>query len=111
MAFVILIQSNPEISHRACEGVRIALGLAAGGHEINLILVEKATLLLTPDADEQVDGELMVKFLAGLKEFIPVFYVHEVSGAKIEESDYPIQILSPEEIAAKISGSTHFAIF
>ncbi len=111
MAFVILIQSNPKVSHRACEGVRIALGLAAGEHDVDLILLGSAALLLTPDADEQVDGELMVKFLTGLKEFIPVFYVHQASGVNLSKSNYPIQSLSTAEIAAKISESTHFAIF
>ena len=87
---VVLIRSNPQESHRASEGIRIALGLASGEHEVEVILTGKAPLLLTPGLEEYVDGEMTEKFLTTLKEFIPVFYIDKVTLDEIDisESDY-----------------------
>ncbi len=113
MAFVVLIQSNPEISHRPCEGIRIALGLAAGGHEVTVILSGDAARLLSPDVEELVDGDLTVKFLEGLKEFIPAFHVREDSGIDLGSppSPYTISLISDDAISEKIATANHFACF
>jgi hypothetical protein len=105
MNVVLLVRSNPEESHRACEGVRIALGLRAGEHTVDLILTDKAPLLLTPDLPEYVDGEMAEKFLTTLKEFIPCFYVASESEIDLSDSDYAIHRISRDEIAQKIAAS------
>lgn len=110
---VVLIRSNPLKTHRAGEGIRIALGLAAGDHEVEVILADQAPLLLAPDIDDFIDGEMTEKFLLSLKEFIPVFYIEKESGKGIDlsESDYPIELLSKDRIAAKIAAADRFAAF
>jgi sulfur relay (sulfurtransferase) DsrF/TusC family protein len=110
---VVLIRSNPKESHRAGEGIRIALGLASGEHEVEVILAEQAPLLLTADLDEYIDGEMTEKFLSTLKEFVPTFYIEEKSAKEIDlsESDYETIILSADEIAAKIAATDCFATF
>lgn len=110
---VVLIRSNPETSHRAVEGVRIALGLASGEHEVDVILTGRAPLLLTPDMDGLVDGELAEKFLSTLQEFIPAFYIDQESakGIDLSGNDYKTVPLSKQEIAEKIAGAQRFAVF
>lgn len=110
---VVLIRSDPRESHRAGEGIRIALGLASGEHEVEVILAGKGPLLLSPDLREFVDGELTEKFLLTLKEFVPTFYVEGESVKEIDlsESDYDASLLSGEEIAAKIAAAERFAAF
>ena len=120
MTVIVLIRSNPKESHRPCEGIRIALGLAAGDHEVGVILMGEARLLLTPEVDEYIDGELTVKFLAGLTEFVPVFYVEEKGpgndspesdSVDLSDSEYPIERLSHEAIAERIAAAAHFVAF
>lgn len=110
---LVLIQSNPEKSHRACEGIRIALGLAAGEHAVDVILTDRAPLLLTPDVEGFIDGEMAEKFLATLKEFIPAFYIDKEGPGKIDLSDsgYKTIFLSREEIAEKVAAAESFFVF
>ena len=110
---LVLIRSNPKESHRACEGIRIALGLAAGEHAVEVVLAGEAALLLTPDAEESVDGEMAVKFLASLKEFIPHFFVEKENARLIDlsDSEYSIISLSSDEVAEKIADASRFAVF
>ncbi|MCG3113030.1 MAG: DsrE family protein [Candidatus Manganitrophus sp. SB1] len=110
---VILIRSDPETSHRAVEGIRIALGLASGDHAVEVILTGRAPLLLTPDTDTFVDGEMAEKFLSTLQEFIPTFYIDQESAKEValSESDYKTVSLSKKEIAEKIAAAQRFALF
>lgn len=105
MNVVLIVRSNPEESHRACEGVRIALGLLSGGHAVDLILTEKAPLLLTQDVPEYVDGEMAEKFLATLQAFIPCFYVTSENEVDLSDSGYAIREISRDEMARKIAAS------
>lgn len=110
---VVLIRSNPKETHRAGEGIRIALGLAAGEHDVEVILSDQAPLLLTDDLHEYIDGEMTEKFLATLKEFVPIFYVEEKSakGIDLAGGNYERVILTADEIAAKIAAADRFAVF
>lgn len=121
---VILIQSNPTESHRPCEGIRIALGLSACNHEVDIILTNGTSVLLTDDLEECVDGELAKQYLPSLKNFIPTFYVEkgerplrEGDGVPILQNggmataEYPITFLSRMEISKKIAAADCFATF
>jgi sulfur relay (sulfurtransferase) DsrF/TusC family protein len=112
-SIIVLIRSNPETSHRAVEGIRIALGLASGEHAVDVILTDRARLLLTPDTDALVDGEMAEKFLSTLQEFVPTLYIDQESAEEIDlsESDYKAVPLSRKEIAEKIAAAQRFAVF
>ncbi|TAK09502.1 MAG: hypothetical protein EPO39_02265 [Candidatus Manganitrophaceae bacterium] len=110
---LVLIRSDPEKTHRAGEGIRIALGLASGEHAVDVVLTDRAPLLLTPEIEGLVDGEMTEKFLAALKGFISPFYVDQESAGKIDlsESDYQTALLSREEMAEKIAAAESFFVF
>ena len=107
---VIFIQSNAKESHRACEGIRIALGLAACNLKVDLILSSGASVLLTEDIEECIDGELAKQYLSSLIKFIPTLYI-ENAGVGTPTADavshfqkeYQIVFLNPNEISKKIT--------
>jgi len=107
---VILIRSDPRQSHRTCEGVRIALGLASSGHHVELILTGESPRILEDDIEDLVDGELAMRYLTTLKEFIPAIYLDDAdeSGIDLSESEYQTRRLSREEISSKIAVSEWF---
>ncbi|MFQ5580221.1 MAG: hypothetical protein ACE5FZ_06380 [Nitrospiria bacterium] len=110
---VLLIRSDPRESHRTCEGVRIALGLAASGHQVDLIFAEEAPRLLEDDIEELVDGELAMQYLSSLKAFIPLIYIDDAGERGIDpsSSEYQTQSLSKDEISSKIAASNWFGRF
>ncbi len=100
---LILIESNPKESHRACEGIRIALGLAACNINVELILSSGAQVLLTDDIDDCVDGELAKQYLANLNKFIPTIYIekegnYEYHTMLLNRSDIDQTIASAESV-------------
>jgi hypothetical protein len=108
---VVLIRSDPEESHRPGEAIRIALGLAAGEHRVEVILAGKSPLLLTPELEDLVDGEMTEKFLTTLREYVETFYVAEGHPNVLSESKYPTAILSREDVAKKMAAADRFLIF
>ncbi len=102
---IVFIESDPIKSHRPCEGVRIALGLAACNHSVSLILANQAPLLLTDRIEETIDGEMAQQYLAMLKKFISVFLIDQESYDKILDlqSEYEVTVLDRTKIAQKIA--------
>ena len=112
MNVVCLIQSDPMESHRAVEGIRIALGLASGEHEVTVILTGDAPRLLGPDMEENgVDGDLAQKFLPVLTTFVPTIFVDETSAVDFSESDYATATLSRDEIARRVAAASRLLVF
>jgi hypothetical protein len=58
----VVIAEDPTKTHRAVEALRIALGLCAGDHETTIVLLGKATMLLTDETDDVVDVDILEKY-------------------------------------------------
>ncbi len=101
---MVILSSDPRRSHRACEGIRIALGLVSGGHEVTLVFSEQSYLLLSEAGDEMIDGERAVQFLDVLKTFIPLFLIDQEEGDNIDlaDFDYECGFVSKAVLASKI---------
>jgi len=110
---LVLISSNPATSRRPCEGIRIALGLASGGHEVSVVLTNDAPLLLTKAVEETVDGEMALKFLTTLCSLISVFLIDEAHITPLDLSDvhYATAPLSTESLSKKIAATDCFLSF
>jgi len=106
---VILIQGDPRKSHRPCEGIRIALGLAASGHQLEVILSDHAPLLLTGSPEKMLDGELITRFLETIKDFSHTFFTDRKRPD--EPGSHRIIPLTKEMLAQKISESDCFLAF
>ena len=99
-------------SHRAVEGIRIALGLASGEHDVAVILTGDAPRLLGPEMEEDgVDGDLAQKFLPVLMTFIPKIFVDAASAVDLSDSDYATATLSRDEIASHVSATARLLVF
>ncbi|MBN4054513.1 hypothetical protein JYT87_02265 [Nitrospira defluvii] len=110
---IVLIRSDPRVSHRPCEAIRIALGLASSEHSVEVILSETAPLLLMEKADEWIDGERTVKFLSSLNEFIPAFFIDKDSSGEVDltEIGFNTILLTREAIASKLARAESFLTF
>lgn len=109
----VLIQSDPRESHRPCEGIRIALGLASGGHPVSVLLAQKGVLVLSRDREDWVDEERLEKFLSVLDDFSPVFFADETSTAEAQPAkmDREIHLLPKTKFALKIAEADCLFIF
>jgi sulfur relay (sulfurtransferase) DsrF/TusC family protein len=110
---IVLIQSNPFESHQPAEAVRIALGLASGENKVEVILLEKAVSLLFKDPEDFKDGEIVEKFLPSLKDWLKTFYVEgsALSGRQPCDSNYPITVVSLDDVADRMAKADRFIIF
>jgi len=112
MKIVCLIQSDPMGSHRAVEGIRIALGLASGEHDVTVILTGDAPRLLGPEMEEDgVDGDLARKFLPMLTMFVPTIFIDAASAIDCSKSDYATATLSRDEIAGHVAATERLLVF
>lgn len=109
----VLIQSDPRKSHRPCEGIRLALGMASGGHPVSVLLAQKGMFVLYRDREDWVDEDRLEKFLSILDDFSPIFFADEASTAEAEPAkmDREIHLLSKTEFALKIAEADCLFIF
>lgn len=110
---VIIIQSDPRISHRPCEGIRIALGLVASEHHVSILLIKKAVHLLAPDKTDFVDEEHLEHFLSAFENFPVIFFIDAASYVRC---DFPVEetgavLLSQAAGAEKIAAADCFFTF
>jgi len=71
----VVIAEDPTKTHRPVEALRIALGLCAGDHETTIILLGKASLLLTDDTDDVVDVDILEKYRPSFQQLHVPFVV------------------------------------
>ncbi|MEK7702356.1 MAG: hypothetical protein AAB317_00140 [Nitrospirota bacterium] len=108
---MIFIRSNPKESHRPCEGIRIALGLAASDHHLDLIFCSDAPILLTEAVEDAIDSELAKQYLLNLKSFVSTFYIEKSTETRAFDGDYPTTFLSRNEISKKIMSAASVMLF
>jgi len=74
---VVLIAVDPMKDHRAVEALRIALGLGSHneGADVSIILSGRAPFLLTEDASDIIDGEILEKHLPVFIEWGTSFFI------------------------------------
>jgi sulfur relay (sulfurtransferase) DsrF/TusC family protein len=110
---VVLIQTDPEASHKPVEGIRVALGLVSGEHRVKVVLTGKAVLLLGADAEDLVDGELLPKYLPSLAGLIGTLYVDEngFKEAGLDGTEYHVTALSASGIGELIRKAERVVVF
>lgn len=97
---LVLIKSNPLKSHRAVEGLRIALGLVSGGHPVAVVLLNQAPLLLAEDTEDLVEGDILQKYLPTFKELGQTFFVEENFLKRVgpNQTGYSVEAVSYDGI-------------
>ena len=109
---VVLIREDPTKSHRAVEAIRIAIGLSTGSNPIQIILTGKARLLVTEDALELPDGEILEKYLPVIQNLqTPVFVEDESIGQYSFDQDIPIQSISQSKMGNLLGTADRVLVF
>ncbi len=110
---LMLVKSDPEASHRAVEALRIALGLISGEHQVQVVLMEKAPLLLGEDAEDLVDGEELGKYLPTLKELDMNFLVEEeaLRRAGLDDCEFKVTPVTLQAISDLIPRFERHIVF
>ena len=108
----MVIKQDPFVSHRAAEGLRIALGLATGTSELSIILLGKARSLLTDDVIEAVDADILEKHLPVIQELeIPILVPIGTSQSFSLDPGFSVQELSSSSLKTKVSNSDRVLVF
>ncbi len=94
---IVLLREDPMTTGRPVEGLRIALGLSTGSSPLTIIILGKARTLLTDDAVDVVDAEILEKYLPTIQDLeiplvIPQGSSKEYSidsGFSVQEASFP----------------------
>jgi len=71
----VVISEDPRATARPVEALRIALGLSAGDHEMTVVLLGQAPLLLKEDTEDIIDVDILEKYLPSFKHLSIPFVV------------------------------------
>jgi hypothetical protein len=110
---VVLISTDPRVSHRAFEAMRIGVGVIAGENAVTFVLTGPAAHLLDADTDELVDGDDVAKFRGSLRTLGVPFHVEAtaIPGADWNEEGHPVIPVTADEIAALVRAARRTLIF
>ncbi|MCI0548186.1 MAG: DsrE family protein [Candidatus Rokubacteria bacterium] len=111
---LVLISEDARVSHRANEAMRIALGVVAGEHPVDVVLTGPAVHLLDEDTDDLVDGDEIARYRAALRGLGVPFHVDadSVPGDPSWNAEgHPVVTVTAEAIAALASRARRFLVF
>ena len=111
---LVIVSEDPRVSHRANEGIRIALGVVAGENPVQVVLSGPAVHLLDEDTDDLVDGDDIAKFRANLKSLGVPFHV-EKDALPVDPTwntdGHAVLPVTREEIAGLVQRGRRFLVF
>jgi len=111
---IVVISTDPRVSHRANEAMRIGLGVVAGENEVIFVLVGAGVHLLDEDTDELVDGDDIAKFRANLKALGVPFHAEKdavPSDRTWNAEGHAVIPVTREEIAGLVQRGRRFLVF
>jgi len=114
MSFTILviIKQDPFASHRAAEGLRIAMGLSTGTSTLSIILLGKARSLLTDDFFDAIDAEILEKHLPVIQELkIPIIVPLGTSQSFTLDPGFSVTEASLSSLNTQITASDRVLVF
>ena len=94
----VIIAEDPTSTHRPVEALRIALGLCAGDHETTIVLLGRASLLLTDETDDVVDVDILEKYRPSLAQLEVPFIVESGTAHVGLLEDFSVTQKSPADI-------------
>ncbi len=109
---VVLIREDPTTSHRAAEAIRIALGLSTGPNPISIILLNNARQLVSDDAFDLPDGEILEKHLPVIKNLeIPIILPLGSQELFPIDQEFTIQESSSSQMASLLEQADRVLTF
>jgi hypothetical protein len=107
----VIVRDDPRTSHRPVEALRITLGLAAGDHCLTVVLLGKASLLITEDTDDIVDGDVLETYLPSFKKLAVPFVVTAVDPDMTFQPGLSIRTQNAEAVKYLIGTAEHTLVF
>lgn len=109
---IVCIQSDPMETHRPVEGLRIALGLSTGFPALTVILLGRARLLLTEEACDVIDADVLERHLPAVRELRLDLVIPEGSGDDFSLSgEFAVREVPQAGIATLLLRADHSLVF
>lgn len=111
-SILVVIQSNPLVTHRPTEGLRIALGLSTSATSLTIVLLGQARLLLTQQASDVVDAEILERHLPVIQELQLAIVVPEGSSADFPmDQDFAVREVPQSRITSLLCQADRVLVF
>jgi len=109
---IVVIQEDPQKTHRSVEALRIALGLSTGENSLSVVLLGQAPLLISEAPEDIVDGEILEKYLPSFKHLKIPFVVPVGTGTRFNfDPEFEVEEQSEEAVRAAIASSDRILVF
>ena len=109
---VVVIREDPQKSHRASEAIRIALGLSTGPNPLKIILIGQAKFLVSEEAYDLPDGEMLEKYLPAIQNLqIPIFLDEEFQDKMNVDPEFSTQVLPDPELSKILGEADRVLVF
>jgi sulfur relay (sulfurtransferase) DsrF/TusC family protein len=111
---VVLLSADPEVSHRANEAIRIALGIIAGENAVTIVLVGPGVKVFDPTVEDYVDGEDILKHLMTLKRLGQPFHAQREAipaDGRFNPEGIDVVPVDPDQLAQLLAESDRVLIF
>ena len=107
----VVITEDPTKTHRPVEALRIALGLCAGDHEVTVILLEMAPLLLTEETDHIIDIDILEKYRPSFAQLMVPFVVDDATHIDGILDEFSVSRMAPADIRSVVQSSERTLVF
>src|SRR2546426_155543 len=104
----VVISEDPFVTARPVEALRIALGLSVGDHEMTVVLLGRAPLLLMQDTEKIVDVDIL--FVGNAASIAPSFVKGGVVIAEEMVAGGSHPTLTYDDLVEKIFSSEHVIV-
>ena len=107
----VVISEDPFVTARPVEALRIALGLCAGDHEMTVVLLGRAPLLLMQDTEKIVDVDILEKYLPSFKQLSIPFIVEPGTVMDVWSDNFSVTTRTADEIRQLVQSADRSLIF
>ena len=107
----VVISEDPFVTARPVEALRIALGLSAGDHEMTVVLLGRAPLLLMQDTEKIVDVDILEKYLPSFKQLSIPFIVESGTAMDVWSDNFSVTTRTADEIRQLVQSADRSLIF
>jgi hypothetical protein len=107
----VVISEDPFVTARPVEALRIALGLSAGDHEMTVVLLGRAPLLLMQDTEKIFDVDILEKYLPSFKQLSIPFIVEPGTPMDVWSDNFSVTTRTADEIRQLVQSADRSLIF
>jgi hypothetical protein len=107
----VVIAEDPTTTHRPVEALRIALGLCAGDHDTTIVLLGRASLLLTDETDDIVDVDILEKYRPSFAQLGVPFIVESGTAMDAVLEEFSVTQKSPRDIRSLLQSCDRTLVF